>query len=87
MQNSRSTLFSITAVLAVTVTLLFLGGGVDAEVSLEKMTQNCLLLENEVATLVDGSALAVMNKACKSVHHAWCAPTSDIGHHTKTGRS
>ena len=49
MQNSRSTLFSITAVLAVTVTLLFLGGGVDAEVSLEKMTQNCLLLENEVA--------------------------------------
>ena len=27
MQDSRATLFSITAVLAVTVTLLFLGGG------------------------------------------------------------
>ena len=46
MQNSRSTLFRITAVLAVTVTFLFLEGAVDAEVSLEKMAQNCLLLEN-----------------------------------------
>ena len=34
-----------------------------------------------------GSALAVMNNACKSSHHTWCAPISDIGHHTKTGRS
>ncbi len=32
-----------------------------------------------------GSTLAVMNNSCKSNHHAWCAPTSDIRHHTKTG--
>jgi hypothetical protein len=25
--------------------------------------------------LAGGSALAVMNKACKSGHHPWCAPT------------
>ena len=34
-----------------------------------------------------GGTLAVMNKACKSSHHAWCAPMSDIRHHTKIGRS
>jgi len=34
-----------------------------------------------------GSALAIMNKSCKSSHHEWCAPISDIRHHTKTGRS
>ena len=33
-----------------------------------------------------GSALAVMNNACKSIHHAWCAPISDIRHHA-IGRS
>jgi hypothetical protein len=32
-----------------------------------------------------GSTLAIMNNSCKSSHHAWCAPTSDIRHHTKTG--
>jgi hypothetical protein len=46
MQNCRSTLFPISAVLAVTVTVWFLGQPADAEVSLEKMTQNCVLLEN-----------------------------------------
>jgi hypothetical protein len=30
-----------------------------------------------------GSALAIMNHACKSSHHAWCAPSSSIGHHAK----
>jgi hypothetical protein len=34
-----------------------------------------------------GSALAVMNSACKSSHHAWCAPISDIVHHTRIGHS
>jgi hypothetical protein len=34
-----------------------------------------------------GSALAIMNNACKSSHHAWCAPISDIGHHTRIGHS
>jgi hypothetical protein len=36
--------------------------------------------------LVAGSSLAIMNKACKSGHHAWCAPISGIQHHVKTGR-
>jgi hypothetical protein len=31
-----------------------------------------------------GSALAIMNNACKSGHHAWCAPTSSIRHHAKS---
>ena len=32
--------------------------------------------------LAGGSALAVMNKACKSGHHPWCAPTRT---HIKVG--
>jgi hypothetical protein len=31
------------------------------------------------------STLAVMNKACKSSQHAWCAPMSSLRHHIKTG--
>jgi len=30
--------------------------------------------------------LAVMNKACKSSQHAWCAPMSGLQHPIKTGR-
>ena len=30
------------------------------------------------------SALAIMNNACKSSQHTWCAPTS-MRHHIKTG--
>jgi hypothetical protein len=33
--------------------------------------------------LVAGSGLATMNAACKSSHHAWCAPNSDARHHAK----
>jgi hypothetical protein len=33
------------------------------------------------------STLAMMNNACKSSQHGWCAPESSIRHHTKTGRS
>ncbi len=32
------------------------------------------------------SALAMMNNACKSSHHAWCAPNSEL-RHAKIGRS
>ena len=32
--------------------------------------------------LAGGSALAVMNKACKSGHHPWCAPSRT---HLKVG--
>jgi len=37
-----------------------------------------------VVALIVGSALTIMNKACKSGYHAWCAPMSTVRHHTKT---
>jgi hypothetical protein len=46
-----------------------------------------LLIVLAVTALGAGSALAAMNNACKSGHHPWCAPTSDIRHHTKTAHS
>jgi hypothetical protein len=39
-----------------------------------------------VTVLIVGSALAVMNNACKSAQHAWCAPMSTIPHHLKPFR-
>jgi hypothetical protein len=45
-----------------------------------------LLIVLAVVVLGAGSALAVMNNACKSSHHTWCSPTSDI-HRTRIGRS
>jgi hypothetical protein len=35
--------------------------------------------------LMAGSGLAIMNNACKSARHTWCAPISSIQHHVKTG--
>ena len=35
--------------------------------------------------LVTVGTLAVMNNACKSSQHAWCAPTSSVRQHIKTG--
>jgi hypothetical protein len=37
-----------------------------------------------VVALIVGSAFSIMNKACKSGYHAWCAPTSTVRHHSKT---
>ena len=34
--------------------------------------------------LIVGSALSIMNKACKSGYHAWCAPVSTVRHHAKS---
>ena len=34
--------------------------------------------------LIVGSALSIMNKACKRGHHAWCAPMSTVQHHVKS---
>jgi hypothetical protein len=42
-----------------------------------------LLIVLTAVVLFAGSALAIMNHACKSSHHAWCAPTSSIRHHAK----
>jgi hypothetical protein len=34
-----------------------------------------------VIVLIVGSTLSIMNKACKSGYHAWCAPMSTVWHH------
>jgi hypothetical protein len=36
--------------------------------------------------LVTVGTLAVMNKACKGSQHEWCAPTSALRHHIKSGQ-
>lgn len=46
-----------------------------------------LLIVLAVTALGAGSALAVLNNACRSGHHTWCAPMSDIRHHIKTAHS
>jgi hypothetical protein len=33
------------------------------------------------------SALAIMNNACKTGRHEWCAPMSALRHHIKTEHS
>jgi choline-glycine betaine transporter len=43
-----------------------------------------LLVVLIVIVLVVGSTLTIMNKACKSAYHAWCAPMSTVRHHVKT---
>jgi hypothetical protein len=45
--------------------------------------KSLLLIVLVVAFLV---ILAVMNKACKTSQHPWCAPTSTVRHHIKTGQ-
>jgi hypothetical protein len=35
--------------------------------------------------LLMAEGLAIMNNACKSGYHTWCAPISSIQHHVKTG--
>jgi hypothetical protein len=37
-----------------------------------------------VIVLIVGSTLSIMNKACKSGYHAWCAPSSTVRYHVKT---
>jgi hypothetical protein len=43
-----------------------------------------LLVSLVVIVLVVGSTLSVMNKACKSGYHAWCAPNFTVRHHVRT---
>jgi hypothetical protein len=57
------------------------GGGPGSEVAVK------ILIVLTVLVLGAGSALALMNRSCKTSHHSWCAPLSDIRHHTKTGRA
>jgi hypothetical protein len=37
--------------------------------------------------LVVVSTLAIMNNACKTGRHGWCAPMSTVRHHIKTEHS
>ena len=37
-----------------------------------------------VALLMVGGALALMNNACKTGHHTWCAPTVSAVPHGRT---
>ena len=37
-----------------------------------------------VIVLTVGSALSIMNKACKSGYHSWCAPMFTVRHHSRT---
>jgi hypothetical protein len=49
--------------------------------------QRPLLIVLTAIVLLAVSALAIMNNACKSSQHEWCAPMSAIGHHIKTRNS
>jgi hypothetical protein len=45
-----------------------------------------LLIALTVAVVLGaGSGLAVLNQACKTAHHTWCAPDSGLRHHAKAG--
>jgi len=44
-----------------------------------------LLIVVAAVVFVAGSTLAIMNSACKSSRHSWCAPVSGFQHHVKTG--
>jgi hypothetical protein len=46
-----------------------------------------LLIVLAAVVFVAGSTLAIMNNACKSGHHTWCAPASGFQRHAKTGHS
>jgi len=46
-----------------------------------------LLIVVAAVVFVTGSTLAIMNSACKSGHHSWCAPVSGFQHHVRAGRS
>ena len=50
----------------------------------EVIMKSPLVIVLVAVVLVAVSVLAIMNNACKSSQHAWCAPMS-MRHHIKTG--
>jgi hypothetical protein len=46
-----------------------------------------LLIVLIAVVLLAISTQALMNNACKSSQHEWCAPMSAVRHHIKTERS
>jgi hypothetical protein len=53
----------------------------------EVAMQKPLLIVLMGAVLLGVGTLAIMNNACKSTQHEWCAPMSTIRHHIKAGHS
>jgi hypothetical protein len=49
--------------------------------------QRPLLIVLTAVVLLAIGTLAIMNNACKSTQHEWCAPMSAIRHHMKTVHS
>ena len=49
-----------------------------------KVAMNPVIAVIIVVALIVGSTLSILNKACKSVYHAWCAPIFTPRHHSKT---
>jgi hypothetical protein len=56
-------------------------GACHSEVAMNKLL---LIVLTTAVVLVTGGSLAMMNTACKSSHHSWCAPISDLRQHAKT---
>lgn len=46
-----------------------------------------LIVLTAVVLLGTGSVLAIMNNACKTNHHSWCAPSSEFRHEAIAGHS
>jgi hypothetical protein len=46
-----------------------------------------LVIVSVALALAAMSTLAIMNNACKSSQHEWCAPMLTIRHHIKIGHS
>jgi hypothetical protein len=51
------------------------------------MKTTLLIVLTAVVLLGTGSVLAVMNNACKTSHHSWCAPSSEFRHVAIVGHS
>ena len=49
------------------------------------MKRHLLFALTVVVLLGSGSTLAIMNDACKTSHHPWCAPVSITRHDAKIG--
>lgn len=51
------------------------------------MKRQLLIVLTAVVLVGTGSALAIMNNACKTGHHSWCAPSSEFRHEAIVGHS
>ena len=59
--------------------------GLGGEMVSESAMKTPLVIATVAFVLSAGSVLAALNNACKSGHHAWCAPSSSLRHHIKAG--